>query len=152
MIEGKLLYSDDELSEVYQIQKTVFGNSIHNIEPDDENLFTIHAIVYESGEEKKAVAAGSLNYNGEVCRLDRVAVLKENRGNYYGDFIVKILLNKAFMSEIKKVDITVEPNNIGFFKKIGFQAEYEHGESIRMSITSAQVAVKCQKNKKFIGN
>jgi N-acetylglutamate synthase-like GNAT family acetyltransferase len=93
-----------------------------------------------------------MTYDGEICRLDKVAVLEEYRGRHYGDFIVRILLNKAFTSGINKVYISTKQDNLGFFKTIGFQTDQKRDGIISMSVTPAQVVTKCQKSKNFIGN
>jgi N-acetylglutamate synthase-like GNAT family acetyltransferase len=152
LIEGKLLNFSDDLTEVRKIQESVFCNEdmVKNIE--DEYAFAVHAVAYQGTDKKCAVAAGSMAYDGEICRLGRVAVLKPYRGNHYGDFIVRILLNKAFTSGIEKVYTYASPDNLGFFSTIGFKAEHEKDGLTAMSITSTQLVTKCQISKNFIGN
>jgi N-acetylglutamate synthase-like GNAT family acetyltransferase len=152
MIEGKLLDFGDDLTEVRRVQEKVFNGGTKIDESDGEYAFAVHAIAYQGTDDKKAVAAGSMTYDGEICRLGKVAVLRECRGNYYGDFIVRILLNKAFTSGIERVHTCAEQGNQGFFRKIGFQTDSEENGLAKMSITTAQLVTKCQISKNFIGN
>jgi N-acetylglutamate synthase-like GNAT family acetyltransferase len=93
-----------------------------------------------------------MSYDGEICRLGRIAVLKQYRGNHYGDFIVRILLNKAFTSGVKKVYTYASSDSLGFFSTIGFKAEQEKEGLTVMSISPTQLVTKCQISKNFIGN
>ncbi|MDF2942829.1 MAG: GCN5-related N-acetyltransferase [Herbinix sp.] len=123
-IQGKLLSYGDDLSEVFTIRRKVFVEEKQIPEEkefDNYDAEAMHVVVYEEEGNKKAVATGRIEYNGQDCRIGRVAVLEEYRGKRYGDFAVRMLLNRAFMAGIKEVTITNEVTLEPFFSKIGFR-------------------------------
>jgi len=153
----------DDLTEVINIRSKVFVEEFripYNLEFDYMDDFAVHAIAYEKTDhamqnncttEKLAVATGRLFFDGDECWLDKVAVLKEYRGKEYGDFIVRLLLNKAFMAGIKSVNINSFITSEAFFEKIGF---VKNGDEFiendikkrKMTIRIANMVNKCRKH------
>lgn len=124
LIQGKLLSYDDDLSEVFAIRRKVFIEEQgipEEIEFDDLDAEAMHVVVYENEDIKKAVATGRISYDGENCQIGRIAVLKEYRNKKYGDFAVRMLLNKAFLADIEEVTTNALLSSVEFYKKIGFQ-------------------------------
>jgi predicted GNAT family N-acyltransferase len=123
LIQGKLLTYGDDLAEAFSIRRKVFIEELlipENIEFDEYDAEAIHVIVYEEAGSKKAVATGRIVYNGQCCQIGRVAVLKEYRDKRYGDFTVRMLLNKAFTAGISEVTLNAQLNSVEFYRKIGF--------------------------------
>lgn len=162
-IQGKILKPGDELKEAIDIRKKVFIEEYgipYDKEFDDFDMLAIHAVAYERDdaakkadrEDKKiAVATGRIIFDGENYKIDKVAVLKEYRNKKYGDFIVRLLLNKAFISGINEVDADAFASSEGFFKKIGFirvSDEFlENGiKKYKMTISSKNLLKNCRKN------
>jgi predicted GNAT family N-acyltransferase len=168
LIEGKLLSYGDDISEAFRIRHQVF---IEELGIPKETVFdglddqAIHVIVYEEDPEwktragkcsvKKAVATGRINYDGEICTMGYIAVLKEYRGRMYGDFTVRMLLNKAFTSGINCVHVDTPQSVQGFYQTIGFchtgrnyvNNEIEYCEMI---INSKDIVTLCNKMKKTL--
>jgi predicted GNAT family N-acyltransferase len=158
LIQGKLLNYGEDFSGVNYIWKEVFeselGLTIDQKNEPEDLMLSVQAIAYRGSDMKEPVAAGRIIYDGQTCYLDRVAVLKEYRNNYYGDFIVRMLLNKAFISNIQKVYIKISPNLEDFFKKFGFSrdiADIKEKHGIIMYIVTDNVNKKCLKSSN-IGN
>ncbi len=127
MVQGKYLYYGDDLSEAFDIRRKVFvleQDIPEEAEFDDMDDLSIHAIVYDV-KNKKPVATGRVYHDGKNYRIGRIAVLKEERGKYYGDFVVRLLVNKAFMAGAEEVVIDAQVKAIPFYEKIGF---YSYGE------------------------
>jgi len=125
LIQGKILSYGDDISEAIAIRRKVFveEQSIpEEIQFDDLDRLAMHVVIYEDNAIKKAIATGRIIYDGEICQIGRIAVLKEYRGKRYGDFTVRMLLNKAFSAEIKEVTIYAQQPSVEFYKKIGFQS------------------------------
>lgn len=121
MIEGKYLSYGDDLDEVFKIRKEVFQveqQVSEEIERDALDQEAIHVLVYSG---KKAVATGRILYDGNEYKIGRIAVLKEERGKEYGDFVVRLLVDKAFVSGAKEVLLGAQKQVIGFYEKIGFE-------------------------------
>lgn len=128
LVKGKFLTNKDDLSEVFKIREEVFCSEqgiAKELERDALDNGAIHVLVNDHGSN---VATGRLlNING-VHYIGRVAVRKEERGKYYGDFVVRMLVDKAFRNGAQEVRIEAQKPTIPFYKKIGF---IEDGEEHR---------------------
>lgn len=148
MVKGVYLNGEEDLSPAFAIRRKVFieeQNVPEEIEMDDLDAYAIHAVAY-AGE--KAVATGRIIYDGETYKIGRIAVLKEERGKQYGDFIVRMLLDKAFLHGAKEVLLSSQLSAVGFYEKIGFETEGEVFEEagishIPMRIKKENVCSKC---------
>ena len=123
LIQGKLLSYGSDLSEALEIRRQVFVKEYHKSEEeefDEQDPIAMHVIVYEQGDKKRPVATGRIVFDGSACEIGHVAVLKEYRNKQYGDFVVRMLINKAFTSGIHEVSVKVPGQLIDFFQKIGF--------------------------------
>lgn len=162
LIQGKLLCYGDDLSEILKIRREVFVEEYgmpEDVEFDGLDDMAMHAIIYEENErwqqqseeiEKVPVATGRIIYDGTVCIIDKVAVLKEYRGKKYGDFTVKMLLSKAFTSGINDVMTKTISEAQGFFRTIGFanstEEYFENGiPYIDMAMKQSDLVKLCSK-------
>ncbi len=135
MIQGKLLSFGDDLKDVIDIRRRVFVDECNVAEErefDNLDSSSIHVLVYEEAstsevgkDQKTAVATGRIQYDGQVCNIGHIAVLKEFRNKKYGDFTVRMLLNKAFTSGIEEVIVYSPFETTKFFNKLGFKFEVE---------------------------
>lgn len=149
MVKGIYLNGEQNLSDAFSIRRKVFIEEQkvpEEIEMDGMDAYAIHAVAY-TGE--KAVATGRIIYDGDVYKIGRIAVLKEERGKDYGDFIVRMLLDKAFLHGAKEVILGAQLPAVGFYAKIGFESYgepyWEAGiEHIPMKIKKEAVCSKCR--------
>ncbi|MGB4661841.1 MAG: GNAT family N-acetyltransferase [Mobilitalea sp.] len=156
-IQGKILSGTDDLKEAYEIRRKVFIEEygiLENEEFDKLDSTSMHVIVYEDNEYKKAVATGRIYYDGETCEIGKICVLKEFRNRKYGDFAVRMLLNKAFTSGISDVYLNAEEQVVEFYKKIGFEiigSEFKEADIIhrKMIINIRNIATTCNKCNKI---
>ena len=154
LIQGKILSYGDDLSEVYAIRRKVFIEEMkvpEEIEFDGMDDTAMHVIVYEEAGSKKAVATGRIWFDGTTCEIGHISVLKEYRKRMYGDFTVRMLLNKAFTANIFDVDTIAFTSTIGFFEKIGFRISSEvlsiqAQACYKLSINMNNVITACHKN------
>lgn len=120
MVKGKFLTSKDDLSEVLKIREEVFCEEqgiAKELEHDALDDGAIHVLI---NDHDCNVATGRLlQLQGEYF-IGRVAVRKEERGKYYGDFVVRMLVDKAFRNGAKEVKIEAQKHTVPFYKKIGF--------------------------------
>ncbi|MGN0242936.1 MAG: GNAT family N-acetyltransferase [Lachnospiraceae bacterium] len=121
MIKGKYLYGTADYSEVAAIRKKVFIEE-QGIDPelemdgyDEEAIF---ALVYD--EQNHPIGCGRLILDHYDYKIGRIAVLKEYRGQHYGDFIVRMLLDKAFSCGAPFVKVGSQAHATRFYEKIGF--------------------------------
>lgn len=153
MIQGKFLYYGDDLSDVINIRRQVFV--VEQGVPEEEEFdeyddLSVHALVYDNTDNNKPVATGRVYHDGNSYRVGRIAVLKNERGKYYGDFIVRLLVNKAFLSGAEEVVISAQTKVVPFYEKIGFETYDESFEEsginhILMKVKLNTICKKCDK-------
>ena len=120
MIKGQYLSYGDDLTKVHEIRKAVFTEEYgipEDVELDDDDIMAMHVIL---DYENEKVGTGRMKYDGETFILDKMAVLKEHRNNGYGEFIVRMLLDKVFLANGKEIFTDATKDTVEFFKKIGF--------------------------------
>lgn len=153
MIQGKyLLAGVHDLTEVFAIRDEVFGKEqgfFEAVGPDEEDAAAIFALAFEQGIP---VATGRLLFLEDTFRLGRIAVKKEYRGKKYGDFIVRMLVDKAFSMGAEEVLVGSQRQAIPFYQKIGFAETGEHylegnREHYWMKIAPTTCCRECQKQK-----
>ena len=127
-IKGRLISYGEPLDEVYAIRKAVFQEEqgmTRNMDQDGKDRDAVHVVAYEVGNESRPVATGRICLEDGGCRIGKIAVLKEERGKRYGDFVVRMLVNKAFLSGNRRVTVSAISTARRFYEKIGFRAEGE---------------------------
>ncbi len=155
MIQGKLLSYYDNLEQVNEIRKKVFVDELNipeNIIFDKNDKNAIFVLVYEEGYKenrniKNPVATGRICYDGEICIIDNIAVLKDFRRKQYGDFAVRMLVNKAFTAGIYNINVYTVSELIKFYEKIGFTLEKREDKKhfdCKMSLDSNCLKTKCR--------
>lgn len=134
MITGKYFLGLSNSEEIERIRKEVFGDE-QNIAPfsemDEIDETAVHAVVYKDSEKSQPVAVGRLytkmeNISFTCMQIGRIAVRKSERGQGYGDFVVRMLVDKAFQMGAETVRVGAQKHAIAFYEKIGFQ---QNGES-----------------------
>lgn len=157
MIQGKLLLGQADLSEIHRIWEEVFIKeaglpieSIHKVIKEN----TVHALVYEGADTNCPVAAGRMSMKEESAEIELVAVLKEYRRKEYGDFIVRMLLDKAVTSGKKNIMVAAPKTLTGFFQKQGFIVSEQNidrfGTSCKLMKFNNHIIKKCCKETKNI--
>ena len=127
MVRGKFYSGQDDLTEILKIRKIVFQEELQiplEVEADGQDDFCMHVLAFEGDVP---VAIGRISFDGWDFVISRVAVLPEYRGKKYGDFIVRMLVDKAMMSNAKEVQLDAFEETIGFFETIGFSAKEAAG-------------------------
>ena len=120
MIRGVYLSYNDDLTDIHMIRKSVFTDELGipaDIENDDNDMMAMHAVLEAEGA---MVATGRMKYDGDTFELDKVAVLPDQRRKGYADFVVRMLLDKAFQAEGKLILADVTVDAVPFFETIGF--------------------------------
>ncbi len=155
LIQGKILSYGADLSEAFEIRRQVLINELQKNEAevfDDQDSYAMHVIVYEQGNGCNPVATGRITFDGSACEIDQIAVLKEYREKKYGDFTVRMLINKAFTSGIHEVSVRTPIHLVDFFRKIGFNMKNEENlkelkKECSMVIRDGDVLTCCNQKK-----
>ena len=125
MVEGKYITAMEDMSGLREIWQKVLleecGWTSQMLDLDEEKL-KLHAIAFE-GTEKRPVAAGTIEYGEDAFFISNIAVLKEKRRTGYGDFIVRMLVNKAVITGGMPVRAEVTKEAEPLFQEVGFQAD-----------------------------
>ena len=130
-IQGRYLLGGlHDISECLAIRKEVFGGEQQFFVAASENLEdkdAIFVLAYEMNElgEEVPVATGRLIFLEDRFKIGRIAVKKECRGKHYGDFVVRMLLDKAFSMGAKEVFVGAQAHAISFYERIGFIKQEE---------------------------
>ena len=130
MITGKWFdgFAKSELADINQIKNTVFVKEMGMTRDDvfDEGEFpAVHLAVYDNG---KPVACGKIIKDGSRLCFGQIASLPEHRGKGYGDFVMRLLIRKAFDMGAEKQYVNVPVAVRGFFERLGFVPEGDIGE------------------------
>ena len=138
MIEGRYLSGSDDLSQIYELRQEVFRREQGLAEEqvlDGRDEMAVHAIASQGQE---TVAAGRILFDGERYTISHVAVQKELRRQGYGDFVVRLLINRALLAGAPEIYADVPlPGGQALLEKIGFvpcQAPQESGGQCRLSM------------------
>lgn len=121
MIQGKFFSGNDDLTEIRKIRKAVFCEELgieEEMEEDGQDALCMHVLAYDNGVP---VAVGRIFYDGWEFIISKVAVLKAHRHKMYGDFIVRMLIDKAMMSGAIEIKLESPESCTAFFKSIGFE-------------------------------
>lgn len=129
MISTKWMNGTDDISEAIKIRLDVFCTEQGcppYIELDALDPYALHLVVYDSGAP---VATGRIvvkvSLEGARFYLGRIAVLKEHRGKKLGDFVVRLLIRKAYSLGGYKQYLHAQVQAKGFYERLGFR---EYGE------------------------
>ena len=106
MIAGKYYRGMEKFEDIRKIRKQVFGEELGysdelNFDGLDEEA--LHAVVYLDAEYTQPAAVGRLIITEDGYKIGRIAVKREARKHGYGDFIVHMLVDKAFQAGAEKV-------------------------------------------------
>ena len=107
MVFGKLVSGsekNEQTRQVADIRSRVLEEECGlKIEAEPE-AFCMYALAYEGDTP---VATGGITFDGESYRIQEVAVLPEFRRKKYGDFIVRLLIDKAMLSGAQTIEADV---------------------------------------------
>ena len=124
MIRGKFILSGDPLCEhVYDIRRRVFveeqGYSLEN-EIDEYDKMSVYALVMD--DDGTPSATGRLYIDSEDrFALGRICVLKEKRGRYMGDLVMRMLLYRAQELNCASVTLSSQLPVVSFYAKYGLK-------------------------------
>lgn len=117
MIQGKLIEYGQDLTDVEKVWNEVYKDDDNRVNWNEE--IAVYGVIHD--DLGNPLAAGRLTLDNGRYILSKIAVLEEERKKGYGDFLVRLLVNKAFMSGANCVYVTVNTEVREFFSKLGFE-------------------------------
>ncbi len=129
MIYGRFATEKADLETANALIGRVFEDEPGLAEQETEEEFVLTAVVFaEADPGWKAAGAGRLLFDGRRFTITDVAVLPEYRGEGYGDFITRLLTDRAMTAGAQKIFLDAFSGTAGFFETIGFVPEGEEFE------------------------
>ena len=127
MICGRYYLGLDHMDEIAPIRREVFGKEQgwpDDILFDDVDETAIQAVVYKDINRTIPVGVGRLHRveQENVYKIGRIAVKQTERGQGYGDFIVRMLVDKGLLMGADRVLVGAQPHAVPFYEKIGFRS------------------------------
>lgn len=126
----KVKYTQDITDPVYQdalaIRKNVFINEQgvalkREVDSDEKN--TIHFVLYD--ETNTPLATVRLLPSANQVKVQRMAVLKEERKKGYGRLLMQAIEKYARKSHFDKIALGAQLTAQNFYQKLGYQPEGE---------------------------
>lgn len=121
---GKLMLREVRTNEEFALERTIRDEVFikeqsvpYELEFENEELST-HFILWASG---RAVGCGRFRWVGPDIKLERIAVLRSERGNGYGTLIVKGLLEEVRGKGPSSIYLNSQTSVKGFYERCGFR-------------------------------
>lgn len=140
-IKGKFINTGDDLSDVNQVRTACKLGQL-----GQQDMAT-HVVAYCINEETRPVATAIIYFDGERYLIQDLCILPGEENKEYDDFIIKMLLYKAFENGADEVEAEVEKQNLLSYQKIGFEpAEPQNmeGETLHMCMKKINMHRCCE--------
>jgi hypothetical protein len=120
MIHSEWKNGSKDLAVVRALREAVFVDELgigEELVFDGFDAWALHAVLYNAGEP---VGTGRLYHDGEAFYIGRICVLKDRRGQGFGDMIARLLLDRAIIAGAPGIRVNVPPEHAGFYEQFGF--------------------------------
>lgn len=117
MIRTKWFGHGDDLSDHNMIIQKVFVEELKSNPNIQMDVDATYLVVYDN---ILPVATGKIILENNIVKLSNIGVLKEFRGNKYGDLVVRMFIRKSFTDGFSKQYVHAHLKAKGFYEKIGF--------------------------------
>lgn len=139
MISGTFVTEKSDLDKIVQILSKVFhkdADHFSNLVYPELSFDKVYLLIYEEMDHKIPVATGIMTLKDESeAFIECISVLDKYQGREYGDFAVRMLLNRALINNYSKICLKTPKATLGFFEKVGFKAK----ESIEIENTTDSI-------------
>jgi len=118
----KTARTPEELQDVYRIRNEVFVEE-QNVPPEEEidefDKTATHFIAYD---EETPVAAARLRFTEDgYGKLERICVLKSQRGKSIGKKIMQKMEQKIIQQDFHKAKLNAQTHAQNFYQKLGYE-------------------------------
>ena len=146
MIMGRYFMQGDDLHEPFAVRRAVFVEELGQSDAaafDGADGDCIHALAYDDAHAPVATGRLRLCEDG-TFHIGCVAVLADRRRQKLGDFIVRLLLDRAFLCGAAEIFLVARPDSVLFFESIGFVAIGDPtADGVPMSVRRGHVKTAC---------
>lgn len=121
MVQVKVVETEREKQLAFDVRKKVFVEEQgvpEHLELDDYDATAIHFIV--QSEDETIAAARLRELESGVGKIERVSVIKEQRGNHLGILIMEYVESYAREHGWKKLKLNAQVHAIPFYEKLGY--------------------------------
>lgn len=142
MVSTKWFQGLDNLGSFLEIRKKVFCEELNmddKFATDFYDEFAFNAVLYDDG---KPAGTGRLIFKDGKYFVDKLCVLKEYRGNAYGNLIIRMLVRKAVTIGAEKTYAEINEMYKPLFEKMGF-VEVINEENIVLMMKTGDVGGHC---------
>lgn len=121
MVCGKWRNGNEDLSDSFALRREVFVEEqgiSEKLEFTGDDGVYMHLVVYE---EDMPVATGRMRWiDHKTVAMGRICVKKNKRGQKFGDFLVRIMMEKAFQEGALTAVLDAQEQAVGFYERLGF--------------------------------
>ncbi|GAB3069262.1 GNAT family N-acetyltransferase [Virgibacillus ainsalahensis] len=117
----KLVETNEEKEQAFNIRMQVFVEEQKvpaDEELDEQDATAIHFIGYQDGEP---VAASRLRFVGDYGKLERICVLKKERGKSYGSDLIQTMENEIRKHGYQKAKLNGQIHAEKFYQNLGYE-------------------------------
>ncbi|MGY0694234.1 GNAT family N-acetyltransferase [Virgibacillus sp. FSP13] len=116
-----LVKSEQEKQQAFEVRTTVFVKE-QNVPPEEEldqyDEEAIHFICYQDGEP---IAASRLRFVDKYGKLERICVLKEQRGKSYGAQLMQAMEAEIVKNGYQQAKLNAQTHAENFYKRLGYE-------------------------------
>lgn len=117
----KTVQSKEELELAYHIRMVVFVEEQHvpaEEELDEHDKTSLHFVGYE---DNKAIAASRLRFVDDCGKLERICVLKSERGKSHGSHLIEAMEAAIYEKGYTKAKLNAQTHAIQFYQHLGYE-------------------------------
>ncbi len=120
-LEIKIVQTDEQLQDAYQVRKEVFveeQNVPVELEIDELEKMATHFVGYSEG---KPIAASRIRFQNDYGKMERICIRKDFRGKGYGKDILLFMENYAKENGLNKAKLHGQIQAEKFYQKLGYK-------------------------------
>ncbi|MFQ3543920.1 GNAT family N-acetyltransferase [Halobacillus rhizosphaerae] len=117
----ELVENDRQKQDAFQVRRLVFieeQNVPEDREHDEFDETALHLVGYL---HEKPVAAARIQFKDDYGKLERICVLKSERGSSYGRQLIQYMEDVISSKSCSKVKLNSQTHAEGFYKLLGYQ-------------------------------
>jgi len=117
----KIITTDEELAEAYDIRKTVFVKEQHvpvELEIDEFEQDAIHFLCSDNNQH---IGASRLRIVDHFGKLERICVLKEARGNNYAKQLIDAMERELTNQGITEARLNAQTYIVPLYESVGYK-------------------------------